>query len=644
MPQSVSPELQTSPIVKWVVPLVTGLFAAMCIGWVLDMPQYLGFAFFKEQLLAPVVGLSLVTVFLKMPANRGQRGRLPWYDTVAAVAAVAVTGHVMIAYPRLVDDVALRTTETLVIGVVTVALVLEGLRRAAGHVLFFIVSAFIVYGLIGHLIPGQLTARAVDIDWLFIYLAFDPSGLFGTPMTVGATIVLLFILMGQYLISAGGGEFFTDLAMATMGRRRGGAAKIAIVASAMFGSISGSAVSNVASTGIITIPLMRRSGYSPADAGAIESVASTGGQFMPPIMGAAAFLMAEFLEIPYAEVMLAALVPSLLYYFAVFIQVDLIAARDGITQVELDIPGAWDVLKRGWHFVVPFVVLLYALFELNVEPSVAALYATAVIVVGGLLRSYRGQQLGAKKLVSTLSSTGLVMVELTMILGGAGFVIATLNVTGLGFGLTLSLVQLADGSLLLLLLLAGGVCIVLGMGMPTAGVYVLLAALVAPSLVKFDVLPLAAHMFILYFGMMSMITPPIALAAFAAATISGASPMTTGWASVRLGWVAYTVPFLFVLSPTLLLFGEPHDIALNVATATVGVYFVSVATVGYFSRPLVPAVRVVLAVAGLAAMFPDKLLRTGGMIDATGVAVGVLMLAYLARAHRRDHSDDDAGK
>ncbi len=643
MSQSETPEFRTSPIAQWVVPLVTGLFAAMCIGWVLDLPQYLGFAFFKEQLLAPVVGLSLATVFLKMPANRGKRGRLPWYDTVAAVAAITVTGHVMIAYPRLVDDVALRTTETLVIGVVTVALVLEGLRRAAGHVLFFIVSAFIVYGLVGHLIPGQLTARAVDTDWLFIYLAFDPSGLFGTPMTVGATIVLLFILMGQYLISAGGGEFFTDLAMATMGRRRGGAAKIAIVASAMFGSISGSAVSNVASTGIITIPLMRRSGYSPADAGAIESVASTGGQFMPPIMGAAAFLMAEFLEIPYAEVMLAALVPSLLYYFAVFIQVDLIAARDGIAQVELDIPRTWDVLKRGWHFMVPFVVLLYALFELNVEPSVAALYATAVIIVGGLLRNYKGQRLGAKRLVSTLSSTGLVMVELTMILGGAGFVIATLNVTGLGFGLTLSLVHLADGSLLFLLLLAGGICTVLGMGMPTAGVYVLLAALVAPSLAKFDVLPLAAHMFILYFGMMSMITPPIALAAFAAATISGASPMTTGWVSMRLGWVAYTVPFLFVLSPTLLLFGEPHHIALNVATATVGVYFVSVATVGYFSGPLVPVLRVVLAAAGLAAMFPDTLLRTAGMIDATGVAAGTLVLAYLARAHRRDRSDGDPG-
>ena len=628
-----------------VVPVVTGLFAALCIGWVLDVPQYLGFAFFKEQLLAPVVGLSLATVFLNVPANRGKRGKLPWYDVLAALAAVAVMGHVMIAYPRLVDDVALRTTETLVIGVVSVALVLEGLRRATGHVLFFIVGTFIVYGLLGHLIPGELTARPVGADWLFIYLAFDPSGLFGTPMTVGATIVLLFILMGQYLISAGGGDFFTDLAMATMGRRRGGAAKIAIVASALFGSISGSAVSNVASTGVITIPLMRRSGYSAPDAGAIESVASTGGQFMPPIMGAAAFLMAEFLEIPYTEVMLAALVPSLLYYFAVFIQVDLIAARDGIAEVDQDIPGTWDVLKRGWHFIVPFVVLLYALFELHVDPSVAALYATAVIIVGGLLRSYKGQRLGARELVSTISSTGLVMVELTMILGGAGFVIATLNVTGLGFGLTLSLVQLAGGSLVLLLLLAGGVCTVLGMGMPTAGVYVLLAALVAPSLAKFGVEPLAAHMFILYFGMMSMITPPIALAAFAAATISGASPMATGWVSMRLGWVAYIVPFLFVFSPTLLLFGESLHIVLNIATATVGVYFISVAAIGHFSRTLGPAFRLVLAAAGLATMFPDTLLATGGFIDAAGVIVGVLMLGYLTRAHRRDRAGSgESGK
>ena len=383
MSDVVESEVRISPIVRRVVPVTTGLFSLLCIGWVLELPSYLGFAFYKEQLLAPVVGLSIVTVWFNTPAQRGRRGKLPWYDGVAGLLALATLGYVTIAYPQLVDTVSARTTEHMVIGVIMIVLVMEGLRRATGSVLFSIVLAFLVYGLFGHLIPGGLTARAVHPEWFFIYLGFDPSGLFGTPMTVGATIVLLFLLMGQYLIGAGGGEFFTDLAMATMGRSRGGAAKIAVVASAMFGSISGSAVSNVASTGVITIPLMRRTGYSAANAGAIEAVASTGGQFMPPIMGAAAFLMAEFLEIPYTEVMVAAIVPSLLYYFAVFIQVDLVATRENISQVVQDVPRTRDVLKQGWHFIIPFVVLLYALFVLQSDPAQAALYATAFIIAGG---------------------------------------------------------------------------------------------------------------------------------------------------------------------------------------------------------------------------------------------------------------------
>ena len=246
-----------------------------------------------------------------------------------------------------------------------------------------------------------------------------------------------------------------------------------------------------------------------------------------------------------------------------------------------------------------------------------------------MLRPYKGHRLRPRDLVSRLSSTGLLMVELTMILAGAGFVIATLNVTGLGFNLTLELVQIAGGNLFLLLAIAAVICIILGMGMPTAGVYVLLAALVAPALEEVNVLPLAAHMFILYFGMMSMITPPIALSAFAAATISKASPMETGWISMRLGWVAYVIPFLFVFTPTLLLYGKPLPIVLNVTTAAIGVYFISVAAIGYFGRRLGPAMRAALLAAGIAAIFPDTLLELGGVVDGAGALIGVALLVYL---------------
>ncbi|MEJ2435591.1 MAG: TRAP transporter large permease subunit, partial [Pseudolabrys sp.] len=269
---------------------------------------------------------------------------------------------------------------------------------------------------------------------------------------------------------------------------------------------------------------MRSTGYSAVEAGAIESVASTGGQFMPPIMGAAAFLMAEFLEIAYAKVVIAAIVPALLYYFAVFVQVDLLAAKRGINVVQ-NIPRAREVLKQGWHFIIPFALLLYVLFDLLRSAQEAAVWATGAIIVLGMVFSYKGSRLRPWQIVEAFIETGRISVDLLLILGAAGFVIGVLNITGLGFALTFFLIHLGGSSEILLLIIAAIACIILGMGMPTSGVYVLLAALIAPALVQVGVQKLAAHMFILYFGMMSMITPPIALAAFAAAALTQANPM-----------------------------------------------------------------------------------------------------------------------
>ena len=289
-----------------------------------------------------------------------------------------------------------------------------------------------------------------------IYLAFDPTAVFGTPFTIGVQVVVIFIFLGQLLLKTHGGTFFTDLAMATMGRRRGGAAKVSVVASALFGSISGSATSNVASTGVLTIPLMRSTGYSAVEAGAIEAVASTGGQFMPPIMGAAAFLMAEFLEIAYAKVVVAAIVPALLYYFAVFVQVDLLAARRGINVVQKEIPRAREVLKHGWHFIIPFALLLYVLFELLRSAQEAAVWATGAIIVLGMVFSYKGTRLRPWQIVEAFIETGRISVDLLLILGGAGFVIGVLNITGLGFALTFFLIHLGGSSEILLLIIAAG--------------------------------------------------------------------------------------------------------------------------------------------------------------------------------------------
>jgi TRAP transporter 4TM/12TM fusion protein len=521
------------------------------------------------------------------------------------------------------------------LGVVMVVLVMEGLRRVSGWALFSIVIVFMIYGLLAHLVPPPLTGTRTDTEQLAIYLAFDTNALIGIPLGVATTIVVIFIFMGQVLFNTGGGEFFTDIATATMGRRRGGAAKISVVASALFGSISGSAISNVTTTGVVTIPLMVKSGYTDVDAGAIEANASTGGQFMPPIMGAAAFLMAEFLEMDYADVVIAALIPALLYYFAIFVQVDLVAARDRIKFIADQLPRARTVLAEGWHFILPFAALLYALYGMHVEAEIAALYAIITIMVLGMFRSYKGKRMDLRNFCASFWDAGIATTNLVLIVAAAGFVIGILNKSGGGFALTLFLVKLGGGNLYILLLLAAFICIVLGMGMPTTGVYVLLAAVVAPSLIEAGVAKLSAHMFILYFGMMSMITPPIALAAFAASSISRADPMRTGYAAMRMGWVAYVIPFLFVLSPTLIMVGTTWTIALNVVTATVGVFTGSVAVVGYFTRPLGITTRIMLAIGGLAAVFPDSAIGAGGIVDIAGIALSVAILGREFLAVRR---------
>ena len=623
---SEAPAPEQATPAQWLARLCGALFVALSIVWTFQVPSRLGISVYKEQFLLLCLGLAGAIVFLNYRYDRRKTAKPPALDWALALITLGLMTYIAWDYAWFLDNAAYAPPLMLVLGVIVILLVMEGLRRVTGLVLFSIVIVFMIYGLLAHLVPAPLTGTRTPIDELALYLAFDTNALIGIPLGVATTVVVIFILMGQVLFNSGGGEFVTDIAMATMGRRRGGAAKISVLASGLFGTISGSAISNATTVGVVTIPLMKRSGYSAVDAGAIEANASTGGQFMPPVMGAAAFLMAEFLEIPYSDVVVAAAIPALLYYFAIFVQVDLVAARDRIRFLADDLPKAREVLRAGWHFIVPFVVLIYALFETTVEAEVAALYASATIVVLGAFRQYKGRRMTLRQLAASFWDAGIATTELVMIVAAAGFVIGILNKSGGGFALTLFLVKLGGGNLYLLLLTAAIICIVLGMGMPTTGVYVLLAALVAPSLVGAGVAKLSAHMFILYFGMMSMITPPIALAAFAAASISQADPMKTGFVAMRMGWVAYVIPFLFVLSPTLLAVGTPWKIGLNAVTAMIGVYIVSVAMVGYFTRPLAPAPRVLLGLGGLAALFPDTAIGASGIIDIAGIAIAAAVL------------------
>ena len=624
---------------RWVTAALAIALTLGAMAWSLGIAQILNLSLYEEQFAAAMLAACVALAFLHLRARRdAPPAQVPWYDWVAAVLGFLAAGYISVQYASIVDLILLGPTDGVISGGILFLLLLEALRRATGIALPAIIVVFVLYALFADMMPGRMEGRATGWRNLVSYLTYDVNAMLGVPIKIGTTIVVTFIFFGNLLGATGGSRFFTELALLGMGRYRGGSAKIAVAASALFGSISGSAVANVVATGVITIPMIKKAGYSPHQAGAIEAVASTGGQLMPPVMGAAAFLMAEFLQIPYSEVVLAALVPALLYYAALFIQADLEAARRGITRVpEAEIPLAREVLP-GLHFVVPFVVLIGGLFWFNIQPEAAVLASALTLVALSLAFGYRGERPGVREMLQAFVTTGLNVIEIILITAGAGFVIGVLSLSGLGFNLTLALVQIGAGNLMILLLLSAVVCIILGMGLPTAGVYVLLAALVAPAMVEVGVLPIAAHMYVMYFGMMSMITPPVAIAAFAAAGLARADPMRTGWEACRFGWSAYVVPFLFVLSPTLLLIGPADAVALAIVTATLGIWLVSIAMIGYFMRALSPAMRGLFGFSGLMALIPAGAFPGAVWTDIIGAVLGAILLArevWLVRFRER---------
>jgi TRAP transporter 4TM/12TM fusion protein len=564
--------------------------------------------------------LALAMLHTRAHADPNPESATPWRDAVAGLGGLAACLYIAARYPDLVNEVVGRPWDALLLGGIIIALVIETTRRSAGLTLVVVVALLVAYALLGHLLPGAFVSRPVQFTRLLVYLGVDTNAILGSALNISVIVVVPFILMGQVLSRCGGNEFFTDLAMAAMGRYRGGSAKISVVGSALFGMISGSAVSNVAAVGVITIPMMKRSGFRPHVAAAIEAVGSTGGQLAPPVMGAAAFLMAELLQMPYSAVMLAACIPALLYYVALFIQVDLEAAKHGIRGEPMDrLPALLDVLRHGWHFPIPFAVLVVSMMVFNTAAEVAALEAAAALILFNVVFGYRGQKAPVAGIVRAIVSTGRASIDIIVISAAAGIVIGVLNLTGLAFGLTLQMLALSGDSLLLLLLLTAVVGIVLGMGMPTVGVYILLATLVAPALIKAGMSPMAAHMFVMYFGMMSMITPPVALAAFAAASIAQADASRTGWEATRIGWCSYLVPFMFAYSPALLMDGSAGQILWALLMTILGIIAGSIGIVGYFIRVVPRSERTVFLGTAVLLLTPAQAFPGAYLTDIAGL-------------------------
>ncbi len=594
-------------------------------AWALEVHHAFPWTFFKEQYLGLFLALALGAVFLSVkPDVRAPGHWVPWYDWLLSLSGLATGGYIVIFYPAIAYRLGVVTWDKVVLGGLAILLVLEATRRLVGWVMVGLGAALILYAKFAYLLPGLLYAKGSSWERIAVYLYLDTNSLLGLPLAVTASIVMAFIFFGQVLYAVGGDKFLTDLALVAMGRYRGGPAKVSVVASSLFGTVSGSAVSNVVVDGAITIPMMKRTGYAPHMAAAIEAVASTGGQIMPPVMGVAAFLIAEFLSIPYSEVALAAVIPALLYYLALFVQVDLEAAKRGLIGLPVEqLPRFGPVMRRGWSFLIPLLVLIYTLMIATWEAGKAGMAAViATLVVGALQRDDR---LTLRKLLTATEETGRVLLDIVVITAVAGFVIGVLQLSGLGFKFSLLLVNMAGGNALALLILTAVVCIILGMGMPTAIIYVMLAVLVGPALVQLGISPLGAHLFLFYFGMLSMITPPVCLATYAAASIGRADFMKTGWTGMRLGIVAYVVPFVFAYHPALLLKGSLVEITLAVATAVIGVILLGIGCAGYMFSPLGWGKRAWSSLAGLLLIPPPSsgLWIVGNLV---GLALGLLLV------------------
>jgi TRAP transporter 4TM/12TM fusion protein len=627
---------------------LAAVLIAGSIAWSLDLFRPAGLVLFSEQFAAAAYGIGLALTFLRFRLKKvhveetdyagAATGPVPRYDWVLAGASLVLCAYVTVKFPHLTAMAGTVNLETMTLSAGIAALTIEATRRTIGWSLVLILLALAGFVLVGHLVPGQLQTRKVELGQMLGYLNLDNNGLLGIVLQITVIVIIPFVLMGQLLMRSGGSNFFNDAAIALMGRYRGGAAKMAVVGSSLFGMISGIAAANTVAIGIVTIPLMKRSGMSGRLAGAVEACASNGGQLMPPVMGAVAFVMADFLQVPYKEVAIAAILPSVMYYAALFIQADLEAARYGFGKVEeAKIPRIGKVLAKGWLFLVPFAVLIYTMFWLNLEPEYSAMAASLAIVVLGFAFGYDGRRMRLRDLWESVVATAGGLCEILVISAAAGFIMGLFQVSGLAFAFAAYLVDLGGQSLILLLLLAAVVSIILGMGLPTIGVYVMLAVLVAPALVKVGVPPLAAHLFILYFGMMSLITPPVAPAAFVAAAIAQAPSMATGWTAMRFGWSSYIVPFLFVYSPAILMQGGVIDIVTVTVTSLFGIWLICAAMVGFLTRVIPPSIRLGFAAAGIMLLSPHQVSELMLWINMGGALLGIalVLLETKGRAYVR---------
>jgi len=603
---------------RWVKPVVKTLYIATSLLFL----YIAAFGSFSDMIQrALLIALLIPTIFLtkKMTFRKQSFCWSRVIDILLAVAIAASSVYIMAVWQDRILKVGKPPFLDIIMGTIMIVLVLEATRRTTGKFLSITAIVFILYTLFGPYMPGFLAHKGETWARIVTFMYVSTEGIFGVPMGIASSYIILFVIFGSFLEAFGTGQWFVDFSYAITGRYRGGPAKTAILASGLMGMISGSSAANVVTTGSFTIPLMKRTGYKGHFAAAVEAVASTGGMFTPPIMGAGAFIMAEYLDMPYTQVALAATIPALLYYFSVIMTVDSVAVKEnlhGLSKEEL--PSVKNVMKERGIFVIP-ILFLIGLIMIGFSPIKAAFYSIlSILVVAFFKKETRPNR---SNLTEALASGADSVLSIVATCATAGIIVGVLSMTGLGAKLSYSLINLAGGNLYAGAVIAAIITIILGCGMPPTAVYIILASVLAPPMIEMGIAPIAAHLFIFIFSCIGAITPPVAITAYTAAAIGDADPNKTGWTAFRLGIVAYIVPFIFITSPALILVGTGGEIALAAATSIIGVLSLVAAFEGtLFAFRFNVIARICLAIAALLTLIP------GAISDAAGIALIVVAL------------------
>lgn len=565
------------------------------------------------------VGFILFLIWAYYPATKkSDKGKPTIFDIGLMIITVVTTFYTVWNVEPFAARSGVALMPDYIFGAITCLIVLEATRRVVGNSLVILAGIFLIYARFGRYFPGVLAHRGYDIKRIIYQMYLTGQGIFGIPISVSAGYLVVFIVLAALLDSSGLGKLFNDAALAIGGRAKGGPAKVSVIASALCGTISGSAATNVATTGAFTIPLMKKCGYKAYFAGAVEAAASTGGQIMPPIMGTVAFIMAEYLGVSYGTIAMAAVIPALLYFSGVFFQVDIRARRIGLTGLtKEEIPDVRDTVKKYGHMIIPMIALIYLLME-GFSPVYSAFYASVLTWALSLIRKETRQ--GAKELAEMSVKAARSALSVGIAMATAGFIVAVLSMTGIGVILADNIVLLSGGNLFIALLLTMVVSIILGMGLPTSACYIIAATISVPILTAMGVPAFQAHFFVLYFSVISTVTPPVALASYVAAGMSGANTNQVGIAAFRLALAAFIIPFFFIYNPAMLLIA---DSAITIIWATItalfGTYLLALALEGYFLVPLPMWLRGISFAAALLLMTP------GLTTDIMGAALVLIM-------------------